>query len=138
MDLEVNFVILDLLLKLIETIDMAQTKINDQIGGQVLELKGQYIGGEETDELRTILRKAIEEGQTNLILDMAKVTYLNSTALGILISTHASVTKKGGKIVICNLAKSLKNIFVITKLTLVFEITETREEAIKIFSQNNN
>ena len=117
---------------------MAQTKINDQIGGQILELKGQYIGGEETDELRSILRNAVEEGQTNLILDMAKVTYLNSTALGILISTHASVTRKGGKIVICNLAKSLKNIFVITKLTLVFDIAETREDAIKIFSQNNN
>ena len=67
---------------------------------------------------------------------MEKVTYLNSTALGILISAHASFAKKGGKVVICNLAKSIENIFVITKLTLVFEIALDLNSAIKIFSNN--
>lgn len=65
---------------------------------------------------------------------MGKVTYLNSTALGVLISSHATVTKNGGKIVLCNLDKSIENLFVITKLTLVFPIFATLEEAIKNFS----
>ncbi|MDD3125512.1 MAG: STAS domain-containing protein [Candidatus Kapabacteria bacterium] len=115
---------------------MSQIKVEEQIGGVILQLKGQFIGGDETDELRSVLKGITEQDKKNLIINMEKVTYLNSTALGILISAHASFAKKGGKVVICNLAKSIENIFVITKLTLVFEIALDLNSAIKIFSNN--
>jgi anti-sigma B factor antagonist len=114
---------------------MSQVKVEEQIGGIVLQLKGQFIGGEETDELRNTLKNVTEQNKSKLIINMEKVTYLNSTALGVLISAHASIVKKGGKIILCNLAKSIENIFVITKLTLVFEIATDLDSAIKIFSE---
>ncbi len=114
---------------------MSQIKVEEQIGGIILHLKGQFIGGDETDELRSVLKSITEKSKTKLIINMEKVTYLNSTALGILISTHANFAKKEGKVVICNLAKSIENIFVITKLTLVFDIATDLDSAIKIFSE---
>jgi len=109
---------------------MAQIKLTEQIGGGVLHLKGQFVGGEETDQLRDVLKEVSERSQNHLIIDLKDVTYLNSTALGVLISSHASFTKKNGKIILCNVSKSLENIFVITKLTLVFNITDSLEDAI--------
>lgn len=113
---------------------MAKVKVEKQIGGVILHLSGKFIGGEETEELRQILNEMAENNEKKLIINMADVTYLNSTSLGILISAHTNFTKRGGEIILCNIGKSIENIFVITKLTLVFKITETLEEAIKIMS----
>jgi anti-sigma B factor antagonist len=110
---------------------MSQIKKEEQIGGTILHLKGQFVGGEETQDLRDTLKEIAEKKQNNLIIDLDKVTYLNSTALGVLISAHANFAKREGKIILCNVSESIENIFVITKLSLVFTITDTLDEAIK-------
>lgn len=115
---------------------MSQIKIDEQIGGVVIHLKGQFIGGEETDKLRDTLKEIAEQKRNNLIIDLESVTYLNSTALGVLISAHANFVKREGKIILCNISKSLENIFVITKLTLVFTITDSVNDAIKMLKDN--
>jgi anti-sigma B factor antagonist len=64
----------------------------------VLELKGNFVGGDETDELQSEIKKAAEMGNLKLVIDLGEVAYLNSSALGVLISAHANYTKRGGKI----------------------------------------
>jgi len=112
---------------------MSQVRLEEQIGGAILHLKGQFIGGPETDELKEQLKKMSDSNQNNLIINLENVTYLNSTALGVLISSHANFSKRNGKIILCNVSKSIENIFVITKLTLVFTISDTLEDAKKLF-----
>lgn len=114
---------------------MSQVKLEEQIGGTIVSLKGQFIGGDETDELRNALLKVADKKQNKLIIDLGKVTYLNSTALGVLISAHANFAKRQGQVILCNISKSIENIFVITKLTLVFQISETLDDAIKLISE---
>lgn len=114
---------------------MSQIKLEEQIGGLILNLKGQFIGGEETDKLRDTLKEIAEQHKNKLIINMEKVTYLNSTALGVLIAAHANFVKREGKIVLCNVSKSIENIFVITKLSLVFSLSGSEEEAIKLLSE---
>jgi len=113
---------------------MSQIKIEEQIGGVIIHLKGQFIGGEETSLLRETLKQISDQEKNTLIINLDKVTYLNSTALGVLISAHANFVKREGKVVLCNVSKSIENLFVITKLTLVFPIFENLEEAIKSIS----
>ncbi len=113
---------------------MSHVKIEEQIGGVILHLKGQFIGGEETSQLRDTLKEISDKQKSLLIVNLDKVTYLNSTALGVLIAAHANFAKRDGKVVLCNVSKSIENLFVITKLTLVFPIFETLEEAIKSIS----
>lgn len=115
---------------------MSQIKIEEQIGGTILHLKGQFIGGEETDSLRDTLAEIALQKKNNLIINLESTSYLNSTALGVLISAHANFSKREGKIYLCNISKSIENIFVITKLTLVFNICESLEEAIKNITNN--
>ena len=111
-----------------------QIKTEEHNGITVVRLRGQFIGGEETDDLRKLLNQMAEEKKSALVVDLEKVTYLNSTALGVLISTHANFTKRNSRIALCNISKNIENIFVITKLTLVFDIYPTVDEAIKQLS----
>lgn len=99
----------------------------------ILEPKGNFVGGDETDDLRDTIKKYSELGNKKLIIDLGDVLYLNSTALGVLISAHANYSKREGKIKLCQLNKNLENLFVITKLALIFDSYPTEEEAIKSF-----
>ncbi len=111
-----------------------QITVEQQDAITILRLHGQFIGGDETDLLREELKKLVQQDKPLVALDLHEVSYLNSTALGVFISAHANFSKKGGRIALCNLSKSIENIFVITKLTLVFEMFPTIEEATNQFS----
>lgn len=100
----------------------------------VLELRGNYVGGEETDELRDTIKKLSDEDNLKLVMDLGEVSYLNSSALGVLIAAHANYVKRGGKIKLCQLNKNLENLFVITKLSLIFDSYPSQIEAIASFS----
>jgi Ca-activated chloride channel family protein len=99
----------------------------------VIEVKGSLVGEEETDELRSAVADFVEKGNKKLIIDLAKATYLNSTAIGMLVQAHTTYSKNKGRVKLCGIGKSINNIFVITKLTLVFDVAETRKDAIKAF-----
>ncbi len=113
----------------------SQIKIEDQIGGKIVNLRGQFIGGEETSSLYNTLKELSKDEKSKVIINMDKVTYLNSTALGALISAHTSFTRNGGKVVLAGLGESIQNLFMITKLVLVFPIFKNVEEAIKSISE---
>ena len=113
---------------------MSQVIIEEQIGGVILHLYGQFLGGDETDFLKDQLLLVSEQKKSCLIVNLENVTYLNSTALGVLITAHANFAKRDARVILCNVGSTIQNIFVITKLTLVFTITESLEEAIKLLS----
>jgi anti-sigma B factor antagonist len=102
----------------------------------VIEVKGSLVGGEETDELRSAVADFVEQGTKKLIIDLSKVTYLNSTAIGVLVSAHTTFSKNNGHVKVCGINKNINNIFVITKLTLVFDVCETRDEAAAAFGND--
>jgi anti-sigma B factor antagonist len=101
----------------------------------LIEVKGSLVGGEETDELRSAVADFVEQGNKKLVIDLSKVTYLNSTAIGVLVSSHTTYSRNNGQVKLCGINKNINNIFVITKLTLVFEVCETREEALELLSK---
>jgi hypothetical protein len=84
----------------------------------ILRLSGQFIGGQETDELRSVLRSVSEQRSS------------------VLISAHANFVKRGGRIALAAISDSIRQVFVITKLDNVFEIFASEEEAIKSFTHS--
>jgi len=100
----------------------------------LVEVKGSLVGGEETDELRRHISDFVQQGNKKLVIDLSKVTYLNSTAIGLLVSTHTTYSRNKGRLVLCGINKNINNIFVITKLTMVFEVADSAQEAVKALS----
>ncbi len=100
----------------------------------VIKLKGNFVGGDETDELQNTIKKLSEAANLKLVIDLGEVAYLNSSALGVLISAHANYTKREGKVKLCQLNKNIENLFVITKLSLIFDTHPSEIEAVASFS----
>jgi len=99
----------------------------------LIDVSGSLVGGEETDKLRAAVAGFVERQYERLIIDLSNVTYLNSTAIGVLVSAHTTYTRRNWQIKLCGISKNVQNIFVITKLTLVFDVQETRDDAVKSF-----
>jgi anti-sigma B factor antagonist len=96
----------------------------------VLEPRVSLIGGEETDDLKAKAKDLIEQGNKKLVLDLGGISYINSSGLGSLVGIHSMYQKVGGQIKLCNVTKGVENVFVITKLTSVFDVEEDRNKAI--------
>ncbi|HWP83251.1 MAG TPA: STAS domain-containing protein [Bacteroidota bacterium] len=105
----------------------------DNISIAILEPRGSLIGNSETDELKAKAIDLLEQGNRKLIIDLSGVSYLNSTGIGALVHIHTMYLNKQGKVKLCQLGKSVENVFVITRLMSMLDVEETRESAIKNF-----
>jgi anti-sigma B factor antagonist len=101
----------------------------------LIKVKGALMGGDETDELRRAVAGYVDRQYQKLIIDLSGVTYLNSTGIGVLVSSHTSYSGRNWQIKLCGINKKIDNIFVITKLTLVFDVYESRADAVRSFRE---
>lgn len=99
----------------------------------LIEVKGSLVGGEETDKLRQAIAGFVDREYSKLLVDLSGVTYLNSTAIGVLVHGHASYSRRHWQLKLCGINKKIDSIFVITKLTLVFDVHDTRKDALESF-----
>jgi len=104
----------------------------------ILAPKGYLTGGEETDELESAIRALSESGNKQLLINLGETQHLNSTALGVLNSAHSNYVKRGGQMKLCSVDKRIQNIFVITKLSLVFDVYTNEEQAIASFAEKES
>ena len=100
----------------------------------VLYPKGSYFGGDETDELQKAIMDEATGGNQRLVLNMSECTALNSTAIGALMRGYTNYKGRSGEIKLCGLGKRLHDLFVMTKLIMVFDHHDTEEQAIAAFA----
>ena len=88
----------------------------------ILTPKGMLLGGKETDELQSKIKELGEAGNRKLLVNLGQTTFLNSVSLGVLIAGHSSYAKRDAQMKLCAVDKKIQNIFVVTKLSLVFDV----------------
>jgi anti-sigma B factor antagonist len=74
-----------------------------------------------------------QEGVKSLLMDFGRVEFLSSAALNKLIMLDKKVRQHGGQLKLCNLRPEIEEVFVITRLNLLFEITDTLDNGLKAF-----
>lgn len=99
----------------------------------ILNPKGMYLGGPETDELEQKLDELIQAGTRNLLIDLGETTYLSSAPLAVLIKALNACEAKGYRIKLCRLDKKMNLVLVITRLVMRFDTYETDEQALQAF-----
>lgn len=100
----------------------------------VLDLKGRVRIGGGTVALHKSIRCLVEEGKTQILLDLARVTHIDSSGLGEIISSHVTLNDKGGAIKLMHLTESLRGLMTITKLLTVFDVYDDEPEALASFT----
>ena len=115
---------------------MINLYINERRVGNVtvLDLKGRVRIGGGTVSLHKSIRCLVAEGKTEILLNLAGVTHIDSSGLGELISSHVTVNNKGGQIKLIHLTESLRELMTITKLQTVFEVYDDEPEALASFT----
>ena len=96
----------------------------------VLYLQGSFFGDRDTERLNDTMSRLAAEGNQKVAIDLGGVRRMNSTALGVLVAMHKDYVRRGGRIVLANVDKSLENTLVITRLARLFEIGPTLPEAL--------
>ncbi|MDH3198684.1 MAG: STAS domain-containing protein, partial [Candidatus Krumholzibacteria bacterium] len=66
----------------------------------ILDLNGKLTGGPDADTFRDVFKSLVDQGKKNVIVNLEKVSWINSTGLGILISGYTSVRRGGGDLVV--------------------------------------
>lgn len=99
----------------------------------VIEFEGKVIGGPDAVRLNEKLHELISAGKTNVIIDLGKVKFMNSSGLGMLISSLTTLRKAGGDLRIANHSEKIKELLEITQLASVFKQYQSVEEAAKSF-----
>ena len=82
-------------------------------------------------ELKKVFAQAIGAGRTRIIVDLAETTFLDSSALGVLIVARKRLRSCDGALAIVNLNENLATIFRMTALDQTFTILPTRDAAIE-------
>jgi len=100
----------------------------------VISLKGSFFGDKETDELQKSIMDEAASGNTRLVLDLSDCEAMNSIAIGVLMRGYTNYKGRGGEIKLCGLGKRMNQIFVMTKLIMLFDHHDTEEQAIASFA----
>jgi anti-sigma B factor antagonist len=101
----------------------------------VITVIGKILIGEGDDALREMVIAAADKGHTKMVLDLAQVPYIDAAGLGEIVRSHTLLSRKGGRLVLCNLTRSITDLLTITKLLTAFPTFESREGAVKALLQ---
>ncbi len=113
-------------------------KITTRASGNctILELDGKLVLGPETMELRNAVREAAKNNSRKIVLNLRKVTYIDSCGLGELVSSYSHVRSQGGNLVLLDPPDRIMSLLILTKLETVFEIFKDEQSAIADSKQN--
>jgi anti-sigma B factor antagonist len=100
----------------------------------VISLKGSFFGDKETDELQKAIMDEAASGNTRMVLDLSNCEAMNSIAIGVLMRGYTNYKGRGGEIKLCGLGKRMNQIFVMTKLIMLFDHHDTEEQALASFA----
>jgi anti-sigma B factor antagonist len=102
----------------------------------VLELEGRLILGDEGElPLRDSVNRLVAEQKIKILLDLRKVTRLDSAGVGMLVSKYLTAYHKGGRVKLLHLTNRADQLMKLTKLATVFEMYESEDEAIESFGR---
>ena len=99
----------------------------------ILDLEGKITIGKGDVALREAVQQALAEGANTLLIHLEKVSTIDSSGVGELVSAFTTVTNRGGKLKLVNLPPKVNDILQITQLITVFEVYDNEDEALATF-----
>jgi anti-sigma B factor antagonist len=100
----------------------------------VVDAAGRITLGDGATTFRDTVRDLAAAGHKKMLLNLADVSYIDSSGIGEMVSAFTTVTNQGGQLKLLNLTKRVKDLLQITKLYTVFEVHDDEAAAVRSFS----
>ncbi len=110
-------------------------KIEERLVGQVtiLDIIGKLTIDEAAEHLKDKINSLISQDKRQLVLNLARVPYIDSGGLGQLVASYASVKRAGGAVKLLNVSSRNHDLLSITRLVTLFESFDSEAEAVQSF-----
>ena len=102
----------------------------------ILDLAGRLTIDDGVEVLKDKVHSLIGEGRTRVILNLALLSYMDSSGLGQLVSCHNSLAKTTGGLTLLRLTKRNVDLLSITRLATVFKTTDSEDDALRGFDED--
>jgi anti-sigma B factor antagonist len=107
-------------------------ELGDGLG--VVALAGE-VDIDTAPQFKQAVKGAIEGGASSLIIDMAAVTFIDSTALDVLVSGVKQARQRDSTLAVVSTEENINRIFELTGLNRIFAICATREAAAQALAE---
>jgi anti-sigma B factor antagonist len=101
----------------------------------LVNIGGRVALGQNEVTMRDVLRRELENGRTKIVLDLGEVCFMDSSGLGELVTAYVTAGRFCATIKLANLTKKIAKLIDVTRLSYVFEIHDSTEEAIRSFEE---
>jgi anti-sigma B factor antagonist len=100
----------------------------------IIDIDGKIVLGEGDVEIKQTVDSLLQKGNKDIILNLAKVPYLDSAGLGEIIRCFTALRRDGGNFKLLSPSQRIIDLLNITKLINVFDCYDNESSAIKSFS----
>ena len=109
--------------------------VKEKIDGDIciIGVSGNLMGGPETTAVHDKVREIVGKGHKKLVIDLAKVKWINSSGLGVLMGSMTTMKNADGEMKLANVSDRIQSLFMITKLITIFETYDSTDKAIGSF-----
>ena len=97
----------------------------------VLALSGRMTRDVEYGVLKQRVRTLVQAGRRKLVLNLAAVSYMDSTCIGEIVSSLVTVRNSGGTLHLTNLTERIERLMSIVGLMSVFHTFGSEQEAVR-------
>lgn len=104
-------------------------------GVTILDIAGKIAIGESNRQLHDSIKRLVAEGKNQIIVDLAKVSHIDSSGLGELVGGYTTLKAAGGALKLVNVNDRVTSLMTITKLYTVFDIFDNEPDAINSFDE---
>ena len=110
-------------------------KVNVRSEGDVsvVDLSGKITIGEGDVVLRETVETLLKEGRNKLLLNLARISYMDSAGIGELVACYKRSREKGGQLKLLNPSGKVYDLLQLTKLEEVFDTYRDEKEALGSF-----
>ena len=99
----------------------------------VSRLKGDHLDASTVEDFKAAAEPVLEKGM-KIVFDMGALTFVDSSGIGAMISCLRKLNAKGGDLKLCGLSRPVRSLFELVRLHRIFDIFETRDEAVAAFA----
>jgi anti-sigma B factor antagonist len=84
-------------------------------------------------EIKEKIKDELNKNKVNVVINLDRVSYIDSSGIGVLISSLSNLKKIGGALKLINVYASVRKVFELTKLTSFFDIYDNESDALAAF-----
>ena len=100
----------------------------------VLTLGGQMLLDDGDLAFRLRIHDLVARGRVNVVVEMAGLTYIDSSGIGMIAGKLKTIRERGGDMKLAGLSTRGQRVFGMAKLLMIFETFDTEAAAVRSFA----